>query len=80
MSRSTLTGVYKNMTRGIVALVFRCHTTGGTLRLTNETTAADWLTADQVRQHLTDAYAVRLRDALAEGPRAIRTHDGTHLL
>ena len=25
-----LTGVYKNMARGIVALVFRCHVVGGT--------------------------------------------------
>jgi ADP-ribose pyrophosphatase YjhB (NUDIX family) len=28
---SALTGVYKNMSQGIVALVFRCHQTGGTL-------------------------------------------------
>jgi hypothetical protein len=27
-----LTGVYKNMTRGIVALVFRAHAIGGTAR------------------------------------------------
>ena len=30
-----LTGVYKNMTRGIVALVFRCKITGGQLTTNN---------------------------------------------
>jgi 8-oxo-dGTP diphosphatase len=75
-----LTGVYKNMVRGIVALVFRCHTVSGTVRLTDETTAADWLTSDEIRQRLTEAYAVRLLDAFAGGPPAIRTHDGRYLL
>jgi len=31
-----LTGVYKNLTRGVVALVFRCHATGGVLAATAE--------------------------------------------
>lgn len=33
-----LTGVYKNMTRGIVALVFRCTPSGGTERTSDEST------------------------------------------
>jgi hypothetical protein len=33
-----LTGVYKNLTRGVVALVFRCHETGGVLASTAEGT------------------------------------------
>ena len=32
-----LTGVYKNLTRGIIALVFRCKITGGDLRASDET-------------------------------------------
>ena len=37
-----LTGVYKNMTRGVVALVFRCKITGGFLTTSDETTAFRW--------------------------------------
>ena len=44
-----LTGVYKNVARGIVALVFRCEPTGGSLRRTAEAREARWLTADEVR-------------------------------
>jgi 8-oxo-dGTP diphosphatase len=34
-----LTGVYKNMTRGIVALIFRAKITGGELAASDEATA-----------------------------------------
>src|SRR5215471_18025848 len=34
----SLTGVYKNITRGIVALVFRCKVTGGNLTTNDEVT------------------------------------------
>ena len=40
-----LTGVYKNMPRGIIALVFRCKITGGQLTPNDEVTAFHW--ADQ---------------------------------
>ena len=39
-----LTGVYKNMTRGIIALVFRCKITGGDLAANDEVTAFRWAT------------------------------------
>src|SRR3954464_15525199 len=42
-----LTGVYKNMTRGIVALVYRCHAVAGTAHPTGESAAIDWITADE---------------------------------
>ena len=76
-----LTGVYKNMTRGIVALVFRCHVVGGTERTSSETDRIAWLTPDQVRERMTEAYAVRLLDALRNPDHPIiRAHDGVHLL
>jgi len=76
-----LTGVYKNMSRGIVALVFRCKVAGGQLTANDEVTAFQWADEDQVRELLTDAYAVRVTDALhTSGAPAIRQHDGTHLL
>ncbi|CAM5444672.1 hypothetical protein SVIOM342S_08927 [Streptomyces violaceorubidus] len=43
-----LTGVYKNTTRGIVALVFRCKPSGGTERTSSESTAVSWLTPDDL--------------------------------
>jgi hypothetical protein len=76
-----LTGVYKNMSRGIVALVFRCAITSGQLSINNEASAFRWATPDQVPELATEAYAVRTLDALGHetGP-AVRQHDGTHLL
>jgi 8-oxo-dGTP diphosphatase len=76
-----LTGVYKNMTRGIIALVFRCKITGGDLRTSGETTAFRWATETDIAELADQAYAVRILDALNdEHPPAIRQHDGVHLL
>ncbi|WP_431998864.1 NUDIX hydrolase [Sphaerimonospora mesophila] len=75
-----LTGVYKNMTRGIVALVFRCRPTGGQLTINDEVQRFHWATPDEVRQMVTEAFAVRVLDALHEGAPAIRQHDGVHLV
>ena len=76
-----LTGVYKNMTRGIVALVFRCKIIGGQLTTNNEVTEFHWASADEVPAMTSEAYAVRMLDALdvASAP-VIREHDGFHLL
>jgi 8-oxo-dGTP diphosphatase len=77
----TLSGVYKNMSRGIIALVFRCKATGGQLTVNDEVTAFRWADEDTVRQLTSEAYAVRLLDAMRTGTApAIRHHDGTHLL
>jgi 8-oxo-dGTP diphosphatase len=74
-----LTGVYKNMTRGIVALVFRCRLVEGAARSSDEVRECRWLTADELGEFMDEAYAVRMLDALAEGPARIRTHDGVRL-
>jgi ADP-ribose pyrophosphatase YjhB (NUDIX family) len=77
----TLTGVYKNMSRPIVALVFRCKPTGGQLTLNDEVTAFRWVTVSEVAEAADEAFAVRVTDALADSPSpAVRQHDGTHLL
>ena len=77
----TLSGVYKNMDRGIVALVFRCKVTGGQLATNDEVTAFRWADEDTIRQLTSEAYAVRLLDALrSDTAPAIRHHDGTRLL
>ncbi|MQS14920.1 NUDIX hydrolase [Streptomyces kaniharaensis] len=76
-----LTGVYKNVTRGIVALVFRCHPEGGTGQLTDESTAVEWLTPAEVSERMAEVYAVRVLDALRDDVApCIRTHNGRHLL
>ncbi|MEV0153409.1 NUDIX hydrolase [Micromonospora sp. NPDC050686] len=75
-----LTGVYKNMPRGIVALVFRAHVAGGQLRVTEETTRAEWWNRERVTSGMDEAYAVRVLDALNEAQPAIRAHDGVSVL
>jgi ADP-ribose pyrophosphatase YjhB (NUDIX family) len=76
-----LTGVYKNMPRGIIALVFRCKITGGRLTTNDEVTAFHWADENDIRQLTSEAYALRLLDALrVDAAPAIRQHDGVHLL
>jgi 8-oxo-dGTP diphosphatase len=75
-----LSGVYKNMRRGIIALVFRCRIVGGELRPTQEAEQVSWLSPDDVQNLMDEAYATRLLDALRPGPAAIRAHDGLSLL
>lgn len=75
-----LTGVYKNMVRRIVALVFRARIVGGTLRLSDEVAELRWMTTDEVCAHLDEAYAVRLIEAIDGPPAAVHAHDGVTLL
>ena len=76
-----LTGVYKNMPRGIIALVFRCKITGGYLTANDEVTAFHWADQADIRQLTSEAYAVRVLDALSgDHPAAVRHHDGAHLM
>ncbi|WP_368662675.1 NUDIX hydrolase [Kitasatospora sp. NA04385] len=76
-----LTGVYKNVSRGIVALVFRCHLEEGSERLSDESTAIAWLTPAEVSERMAEVYAVRLLDALRDDAApSIRNHDGRRWL
>ncbi|GAA3925852.1 NUDIX domain-containing protein [Actinomadura viridis] len=76
-----LTGVYKNMPRGIVALVFRCRAEAGSLRESDETSDFRWVTAEQVAELADEAFAIRVQDALATPSTVpIRQHDGLHVL
>src|SRR3954453_7558944 len=59
---TALTGVYKNIRRGIVALVFRCQVLGATARSTPETLEMQWLTRAQLADRMPEAYRVRLTD------------------
>ena len=78
---SALTGVYKNMNRGIVALVFRCRQAGGVLTTGSETAEVRWAARDEVAELADPAYAIRVLDALDfAAPPAIRAHDGVRLV
>lgn len=72
-----LTGVYKNMTRGVVALVFRCTPEHGTAHPSAEATEVAWLPPAEAAARMAEVYAVRVRDALAaDGAPFVRAHDG----
>jgi 8-oxo-dGTP diphosphatase len=75
-----LTGVYKNMKRGIVALVFRCNTVSGRARIGPEVAEIKWLGAEGIVELMHEAYAIRMLDALQPGPPAVRSHDGVVLI
>lgn len=73
-----LTGVYKNMRLGVIALAFRCGPSGGTLRTSSETEEARWMSTQEVESFMSPAFAIRVRDALgATTTVTIRSHDGT---
>ena len=74
-----LTGVYKNMPRGIVSLVFRCALVGGQPIPTDEALSVQWLTIEEIRQLMDPAYIVRVTDAFADRA-SVRVHDGINLL
>ena len=75
-----LTGVYKNMPRGIVALVFRCHPASGLAIVSTETINVAWLALPDAESNMDSAYAVRVRDAFSASGPAVRAHDGTDLI
>ena len=79
VSPTGLSGVYKNMTRGIVALVFKCETVSGQPSPTQEAAEVRFLTSNEITQLMDQAYACRLLDALQPGV-AIRSHDGVALI
>lgn len=75
-----LTGVYKNMARSVVALVFLCRPVGGAEQTSSESSAVRWLTREEVQSLMVEAYAVRVLDALDGNTTQVRAHDGQRLL
>lgn len=69
------------MKRGIVALVFRCKITGGSLTTTDETSDYRWASQQEIPDLADEAYAIRVTDALSQrATPAIRQHDGHQLI
>jgi 8-oxo-dGTP pyrophosphatase MutT (NUDIX family) len=75
-----LTGVYKNLKLGVVALVFRARIIGGQPGPTEESQRVDWWTRYAVTAQMAETFAVRVLDALDASDPAIRVHDGVHVL
>jgi 8-oxo-dGTP diphosphatase len=75
-----LTGVYKNMTMGVVALVFRCMSIGGTPQATDESRDIQWLDLADALTLMPPTFAIRVQDAASLSTAAHRTHDGTAIL
>jgi ADP-ribose pyrophosphatase YjhB (NUDIX family) len=76
-----LTGVYKNMARGVVALAFRCHILGGQLTTNPEASAFRWATTDEVPTLTTEVFTYRILDAyLDDVAPALREHDGVNII
>jgi 8-oxo-dGTP pyrophosphatase MutT (NUDIX family) len=64
-----LTGVYKNTATGVLSLAFRCHASSGVEpRVSEETTAAEWLTVSDATQRMTEPFAIRVIHAQLQGP------------
>jgi 8-oxo-dGTP diphosphatase len=76
----SLAGVYKNMKAGVVALVFRCTVLRGTPHETQESSDVTWMTRDEIRERVVEAFAIRLLDGLDHGTVAVRTHDGVNIM
>jgi ADP-ribose pyrophosphatase YjhB (NUDIX family) len=74
-----LSGVYKNMERGIVALVFRCSVVNREPCTSDETAEVAWLSPSEIRERMSEAYAIRMLDALTLTLPAVRAHNGTSL-
>ena len=79
VSVDALTGVYKNMSRGIVALVYRCSIKAGRPRASNEATSVRWVDRDQIDALMSPAYAARVHDAF-HPIASSRAHDGVDLI
>jgi len=75
-----LTGVYKNLTHGIVALVYRCRPVSGEPHATEEAREIRWMTKEEVQSAMTPAFGVRVLDALGEEVPQSRAHDGVNLV
>lgn len=74
-----LTGVYKNLTHGIVALVYRCRPVGGEPHATKEAREIRWMTREEVEASMFPAFGVRVVDALEDVPKS-RAHDGVNVV
>ena len=76
-----LSGVYKNMRLGVVALVFRCRPAGGALTENSEAVGFRWIQESEASVIMPEAFAIRILDAYRnDAEPSIRDHDGVKLI
>ncbi|GAB3920200.1 hypothetical protein GCM10011575_44010 [Microlunatus endophyticus] len=75
-----LTGVYKNLSRGIVALVYSCRSQGQPAATTAEAAAIRWQPFSSINELMEPVYAIRVHDALGHGDTQTRAHDGVRII
>jgi 8-oxo-dGTP diphosphatase len=75
-----VTGIYKNIKLGVVALVFTARITSGEPHPTDESAAIAWWPLDEVTTQMAQVFAIRVQDAFNGGPTHVRLHDGVQLL
>lgn len=75
-----LTGVYKNMTHAIVALVYRCLALSEPLTSSTEATQVAWVPVTDVDKLMLPAYAIRVHDASNADQVHVRAHDGSRVV
>ena len=68
------------MIRKIVSLVFLCEVVSGDLQINDEAQKVERMLAARVPEMMSEAFAVRLLDAISENTPIIRTNDGTNLI
>lgn len=74
-----LSGIYKNVKDGIVAVAFRCHPITEPLTETAEARQVCWIDIDEVHSLMTPTFSTRVLDAFADVPQ-VRAHDGMNLI
>lgn len=81
-----ITGLYKHVERGILALVCRCRIKDGRPQRTDEAAEVRWMTLAEVDANMSETFSVRVRDAVdggvhdSRGRTRIRNHNGRSLL
>ena len=76
-----LTGVYKNLVVGVVALVFKCKYLGGEPSISNETKQVKWMSFEQAQELLSKTFKTRVADSMSSSDIAfVRTHDGINFI
>ena len=76
-----LTGIYKNMPLGVVALVFRCTSASGSPASNPEASEVQWIDVTEATSLMAPTFAIRVHDAINySGDATVRAHDGRNLL
>lgn len=75
-----LTGVYNNMVKGVVALVFLCEAVSGETKTSSESKSVEWIPRNKIQAMMSEAFSIRLLDAVKTDTPYVRSNDGVSLV